>query len=133
MTAKPAKSTSATVSADNLQGLIVHADEPHALRDAVEQAFHYRGDITITRRSTGEKIEGYLFDRHDQRGELVIRMIPRDSDARIVIPLSDVHALAFTGKDTASGKTFENWIRKYAEKKLAGETASIESESLDEE
>ena len=31
----------------------------------------------------------------------------------------------------AEGKTFENWVRRYAEKKLAGETASIESEELE--
>ena len=32
------------------------------LADGIEQAFDYRGDVTVTLR-TGEKIEGYIFDR----------------------------------------------------------------------
>jgi len=30
-----------------------------------------------------------------------------------------------------AGKTWENWVRRYAEKRLAGEKACIESEKLD--
>ena len=44
----------------------------------------------------------------------------------------DVAALAFTGKDTAAGKSFEAWVKKYNEKKAAGETnIGIEAEPLD--
>ena len=32
------------------------------IRAALEKAFDYRGDLTITLKS-GEKIEGYLYDR----------------------------------------------------------------------
>ena len=60
-------------------------------------------------------------------------MIPKNSDDRLAIPQSDIASLSFTGKDTASGKSFETWIKKYAEKKLAGEAANIESESLDQD
>jgi hypothetical protein len=134
LTAKPAKSTPATLTETNLQGMVVRADDPAVLRHAIELAFHYRGDVTITRQPRGDAIEGYLFDRRvDDAGELIVRMIPKDSDACVTIPFIEITSLVCTGKDTASGKTFENWIRKYAEKKLAGETASIESESLDEE
>ena len=31
-------------------------------------------------------------------------------------------ALAFTGRDTAAGKSWEAWMKKYAEKKAAGES-----------
>ncbi len=125
---------SASNTTEDLQGRTVDASDPQALRQAIEQAFNYRGDVTIAR-CNGESIEGYIFDRHtDKRnGELVLRIIPRNSDDRIVVPMADIAALSFTGKDTASGKSFETWIRKYAEKKLAGESASIESESLDGE
>src|SRR5688572_25113670 len=130
MTAKPAKST-APVAPDNLQNHSVDASNPEALREAIELAFNYRGDVTIVRRSSGQLVEGYLFDRRLDRNPQV-RVVPKDSEARLTIPLDDIASLTFTGKDTASGKSFENWIRKYAQKKLAGETASIESESLDE-
>jgi len=133
MTAKPAKSTASMAQTENLHGYAVDDSDPAALAHAVELAFNYRGDVTIARRSTGESIEGYVFDWSAGRGssDAKLRMIPKDSQQRVSIPVSDISSLRFTGKDTASGKSFESWIRKYAEKKLAGETASIESESLE--
>ena len=35
--------------------------------------------------------------------------------------MASIAALAFTGRDTAAGKSWEAWIKKYAEKKAAGE------------
>lgn len=134
MTAKPAK-TAAGSSLQPLQGTTIDASDPAALRKAVELAFDYRGDVTIRRKSDGRPIEGYIFDvsGQGQSGREAVRLIPKDSDERVSIPLADIESLSFSGKDTASGKTFENWIRKYAQKKLAGEAASIESDSLDSE
>ena len=40
-----------------------------------------------------------------------------------MIPYSDIAALAFTGRDTAAGKSWEAWVKKYVEKKAAGEKA----------
>jgi hypothetical protein len=42
-----------------------------------------------------------------------------------------VVSVAPSGRDPASGRSWEAWIRRYAERKLAGEAASIESESLE--
>ena len=51
---------------------------------------------------------------------------------RVMIPYADIAALQFTGRDTAAGKTFEAWVKKYWEKKAAGETnIQIEPEKLD--
>ncbi|HVP74370.1 MAG TPA: hypothetical protein VMS30_11570 [Phycisphaerales bacterium] len=115
------------------QGYSADASDPQALRRAIELAFDYRGDVTITRRSSPQPIEGYLFDRKNDRagGGMIVRMIASGSGERIAIPMSDIERIAFTGRDTASGKSFETWVKKYLEKKLAGEKASIESESLD--
>lgn len=116
----------------DLHGHVADASDPKALLDAVDLAFDYRGDITITR-SAGDRIEGYLFDRGiDRAGRRFIRLIPKGTDERLLILMDDVVRIEFSGKDTASGKSFENWVRKYAHKKLAGEAANIESESLDE-
>jgi hypothetical protein len=58
--------------------------------------------------------------------------MPKDGAARMNVRYSDVAALAFTGKDTAAGKSFEAWVKKYNEKKAAGETnIGIEAEELD--
>jgi hypothetical protein len=48
------------------------------------------------------------------------------------VAYSDIAALAFTGRDTAAGKSFEAWMKKYWEKKAAGEkNIQIEAEVLD--
>ena len=35
------------------------------LADGIEQAFDYRGDVTVTL-GTGERLEGYIFDREQK-------------------------------------------------------------------
>lgn len=117
-----------------VQGLVVDASDPVALQQAIELAFDYRGDVTIIRRSSPDRIEGYVFDRRQDRAssECIVRLVRSDSDERITIPMSDIASIAFTGRDNASGKSFETWVKKYIEKKLAGEHASIASEPLDD-
>ena len=45
---------------------------------------------------------------------------------------NEIARLEFTGRDTAAGKSFETWVRKYREKKAAGEkNIQIEPEKLD--
>ena len=51
---------------------------------------------------------------------------------RVSVSYADVAALNFSGRDTAAGKTFDAWVRKYWEKKAAGEkNIQIEPERLD--
>jgi hypothetical protein len=103
------------------------------LREALEHAFDYRGDVTITRKN-GERIDGYIFDRRPAAtlAESVVRVIPQNSREKISIPYSDIAALAFTGRDTAAGKSWEAWVRKYWEKKAAGEKGiALEPEKLE--
>lgn len=116
------------------QGMVVDAADESQLRRAIDLAFDYRGDVSIVRASTAETIEGYVFDRrsHPSLAESIVRIIPGNGAPRVAIPYADIASLKFTGRDTASGKSFETWMKKYVQKKLAGETASIESESLDD-
>ena len=120
---------------ENLEGWIPALASEAEIRDALEKAFDYRGDLTITLK-TGEKIEGYIFDRRSDGPGLtdcIIRMIPKNRREKLSIAYSDIAALAFTGKDTAAGKSFAAWVKKYNEKKAAGEkNIGIESESLDD-
>lgn len=116
------------------QGIVVDASDPDRLREAVDLAFHYRGDVTVTCRSTGREIGGYVFDRVQgaTSADLVIRMIAPGSSERIAIRVDDIAQLRFSGRDTAEGKSFETWMKKYVQKKLAGEIATIEIDPLDE-
>jgi hypothetical protein len=59
--------------------------------------------------------------------------MPKDSPEKLKIPFSEIAGLAFTGRDTAAGKSFAAWVKKYNEKKAAGETnIGIDAESLDD-
>jgi hypothetical protein len=101
--------------------------------EALEKAFDYRGDITVTLKD-GSKVEGYLFDRRQgpTLAQSFIRVIPMNNVGKVNVAYADVAALAFTGRDTAAGKTFEAWVKKYWEKKAAGETdIQIEPEKLE--
>src|SRR5262245_54837272 len=111
-------------------GMVVDGSDSERLGLALDLAFDYRGDVTLELRD-GRRIEGYVFDR-PRRPEPGVRILPRDSDLRELVLDRDVARLEVTGRDAAAGKTFENWVRRYVEKKRRGEAASIESESLDE-
>ena len=116
---------------ENLQGWVANLDTEADIREALEKAFDYRGDITITRKD-GVRVEGYLFDRRQGKtlSESLVRILPPNGP-RVSISYSDVAALSFSGRDSAAGKSWEAWVRKYWEKKAAGETAAIEPEMLD--
>jgi len=134
MTGKPSKHPDkSNPDGDTLQGWIPDIDDKVELFNALNEAFDYRGDVTVTPRD-GEPITGYIFDRRTGQGldDSYIRMMPNDSTDRIEIRYADVARLEFTGKDTAAGKSFENWIKRYVEKKKRGEEASIHSDSHDE-
>ena len=103
------------------------------LRAGLEEAFDYRGDVTITLRD-GSRVEGYVFDRRSGAtlAESVVRVIPQNGAGKVAIPYSDIAGLAFTGRDTAAGKSWEAWVRKYWEKKAAGEKGiGLEPEKLE--
>jgi hypothetical protein len=122
---------------ENLEGWIPELATEAEVREALEKAFDYRGDVTVTRKD-GTTVEGYLYDRRSEPTleASLVRIIPTPKPGvpveRVMIPYADIAALQFTGRDTAAGKTFEAWIKKYWEKKAAGETnIQIEPEKLD--
>ena len=109
-------------SHDQLEGWIPPLATEDEIRAALEKAFDYRGDVTITLKNETQ-VEGYIFDRQNDRTLAAsrVRVLPKNGDAKIAIPYSEIQALAFSGRDTAAGKGWEAWLRKYWEKKAAGE------------
>ena len=107
---------------ENLEGWIPELAGDDEVRDAIEKAFDYRGDVSLTLKS-GEKVEGYIFDRRSGKSltDSAVRLYPRSGNEKLSISYADIAALAFTGKDTAAGKSWEAWMKKYNEKKAAGE------------
>jgi len=121
------------VEHENLEGWIPSLANEEDLRQALEKAFDYRGDITITRKD-GSQVEGYLFDRRTGRtlNDSQVRLYPKNSNEKVTIAYSEIAALAFTGRDTAAGRSWEAWMKKYADKKARGEKDfSLHPEALD--
>ena len=119
---------------ETLQGWIHELASESELRDALEKAFDYRGDVTITRRD-GAKLDGYVFDRVGGKtlDSSFVRLLPKDSNQRVKVAYSEIAGLVFSGRDTAAGKSWEAWVSKYWEKKQSGEgNLNIQPESLEE-
>jgi hypothetical protein len=118
---------------DAVQGWVPELATEDELRVALEKAFDYRGDVTLTTKD-GKKIEGYIFDRvaGPTLATSFVRVLPSSSNQRQKIAYADIAALAFSGRDPAAGKSWEAWVRKYWEKKAAGEGGlTLQPESLD--
>ncbi len=127
---EPAASESITAQ----QGLRFEASEPAKLQAAIDAAVDYRGDVTVIDKSRGRAVVGYVFDQcpHDDPARAMVRIIEAETGEKLSIALDQIEAVEFTGRDTAAGKSFETWVKKFVSRKLAGETASIESEPLED-
>ncbi len=83
---------------EQLEGWIPALASEAEVRDALEKAFDYRGDMTVTLKD-GSQVEGYLFDR--RTGPTLetssIRIIPANAKTRITIAYADVAGLLSAG------------------------------------
>jgi hypothetical protein len=133
-TTSPEAADAPVLHRENLEGWIPSLAGVAETREALERAFDYRGDVTITLRN-GDKLEGYVFDRRSAGPELrdcSIRLLPRVGKEKIAVTYDQIARLEFTGRDTAAGKSWETWTKKYAAKKAAGETnIRLDPEPLD--
>ena len=112
-----------TSTEQSLQGWIPSLGSDDEIRRALEEAFGYRGDVTL-RLKDGKIIEGYVFDRRSDAANLAdckVRLLIKDQSAPVTISYADIAHLEFSGRDPATGKSFETWLSKYRERKLAGE------------
>jgi hypothetical protein len=118
---------------ENLQGRVWEPSTEDELREGLEKAFDYRGDVTITLKN-GSAVEGYIFDRRvgATLADSCVRLFPKGDPKKVTVPYSEIVNLRFTGRDTAAGKSWEAWLRKYWEKKAAGEkNIELTPEKLD--
>src|SRR6202795_1216212 len=83
---------------EQLEGWIPQLATDEEIHIALEKAFDYRGDVTITRKD-GTKIEGYLFDRRSgsSLADSFVRIIPTNEKTKVNVAYADIAALAFTG------------------------------------
>jgi len=107
---------------ENLEGWIPELAGEDDLRAALEKAFSYRGDITLTLKN-GERIEAFVFDRRSGAtlAESYVHYFSPKSPEKRKLSYAEIARLEFSGKDRAAGKHWEDWVKKYNEKKAAGE------------
>ncbi|MDE3162350.1 MAG: hypothetical protein KGL64_03740 [Acidobacteriota bacterium] len=118
---------------ENLEGWVPDLASDNDLKDALEKAFDYRGDVTITLKS-GEKIEAFIFNRHTGAtlAESWVQYFAPHAAGKQKVAYNQIARLDFTGKDRAAGKHWEDWLKAYNERKAAGEmNIALHPEALD--
>jgi hypothetical protein len=107
---------------ENLEGWIPELASDDDLRQALEKAFDYRGDVTITLKN-GERVEAYIFNRQTGTtlADSYVQYFSPKSSNKLKVSYADIGRLEFTGKDRAAGKHWEDWLKAYNERKAAGE------------
>ncbi len=131
MTAEVAKYTLEQVEAlelapgaehEKLEGWVPDLANEEDLRLALEKAFDYRGDVTLTLKS-GERIEAYIFNRRSgsSLADSFVQYFTPSAPEKRNVSYADIARLEFSGKDRAAGKHWEGWVKAYNEKKAAGE------------
>ncbi len=123
------KNHSAGPGAGSLQGRVFTPRSSKELAEAIELAFDYRGDVTLELRS-GEKVSGYLFNREIHGETAWIDIFPADDLGTRRISHSEIATIAFSGEDTASGKSWENWVtKKESEQKTEAARVAADAQS----
>jgi hypothetical protein len=114
---------------ENLEGWVPTLATDADLRDALEKALDYRGDVTLTLKSgergeAPEKIEAFIFDCKNgpTLAESWVRYYTPSAPEKRKVSYAEIARLEFSGKDRAAGKHWEDWVKKYNERKAAGET-----------
>jgi hypothetical protein len=80
------------------------------------EAFDYRGDVTL-RLDDGSSVTGYVFAVEAGR-EPHLKMFPADAASdRLRIPLASIVGCEFSGRDTADGRSWEAWVKRWEEKR----------------
>ena len=107
---------------EKLEGWVPELASDEDLSQALEKAFDYRGDVTITTRS-GQRIEAFIFNRHTGAtlADSWVQYFAPNVNGKRKLSYADIARLEFSGKDRAAGKHWEDWVKAYNERKAAGE------------
>jgi hypothetical protein len=118
---------------EKLEGWVPALASDNDLRDALEKAFDYRGDVTLTLKS-GERVEAFIFNRRTGAAlaDSFVQYFTPGAPEKRTLSYADIARIEFSGKDRAAGKQWEDWVRKYNERKAAGEKGiALNPEALD--
>ena len=94
---------------------------------ALKAAVDYRGDCTVEL-SDGRALEGYIYNSASDRAGKIHRidLFPKNSPRAESILSDSIVRITFSGEDTASGKSWEDWMKKKDSERAAIKAASLE-------
>jgi hopanoid biosynthesis associated radical SAM protein HpnH len=78
-----------------------------ASMESLRVAFEYRGDVTLLL-DDDSRVDGYLSNLTDD----AIRLWCRGETDQLQIPIRHIKHVELTGRDTASGKSWQTWMKK---------------------
>ncbi len=107
---------------EQLEGSVPALASDEDLRQVLEKAFDYRGDVTLTLKS-GERIEAYIFNRQTGAtlADSFVQFFTPKAEEKRKVSYAEIARIEFTGKDRAAGKHWEDWVKAWNERKAAGE------------
>lgn len=120
-----------STSSASLQGWSNAFDTPEAKWQAIEIAFDYRGDITLSL-AGGEELIGFLFNRDLECDAPFVEVFPKGDEQARRIAVSDIVGLELSGADPAAGRTWDAWLQKVAQAEASGKIAELYPEESDE-
>jgi hypothetical protein len=113
---------------DSLEGKVFTFQSETERVEAIDKAFDYRGDVTLTLQN--ETVEGYMFNRDPKASPPRVEIFVKGSNDPRIIPYADVVAIAFSGKDTADGKSWDAWVsKKESERQAEADRIKAEAEA----
>lgn len=94
-----------------LQGRAPEPGESLRLDQVIEQAFDYRGNVTVVK-ADGTLVEGYLFNRNNDAPDPFIQMFDLAGAGPVKIFYAEIRNIEFTGKDPAAGASWAAWVER---------------------
>ena len=112
----------------SIEGSTMDCGDAAARRNALQNAFDYRGDVTLDLQD-GSHLVGFVF-LYNESGDQIQLFVPQGKDSvPQTIPASRVVRVRFTGEDTAFGKSWDDWTAK-AEKERQKEAERLAKEAV---
>jgi hypothetical protein len=90
-----------------------------ATPESLRAAFEYRGDVTLVLDDGSEQV-GYVANLRD--GE--VRLWRRGYTSTEPILSHRIRRIEFTGRDTASGRSYETWLRRHRDRSTGASPAA---------
>ena len=85
------------------------------LEQQIEDAFDYRGNVTITLKNDST-VEGYMYNREFSNPKLssdqFVDVYLSENNEPKRFPIADIEKVELSGEDHAAGKSYADWLTK---------------------